>query len=69
MFADMVGCEDGDQRAGGLRELKKQITRETIADAAVQLALEKRPRHVTIEEIAHVAFISPLASVSELFLL
>ena len=43
----------------GLRALKKQMTRESIADAALQLALDKGLDHVTIEEIAQVAFISP----------
>ena len=39
--------------------MKKQITRETIADAARHLALENGLDHVTLEEIAHVAFVSP----------
>lgn len=43
----------------GLRELKKQITRQSIADAALQLTLEKGLDNVTIEEIARVAFVSP----------
>jgi AcrR family transcriptional regulator len=43
----------------GLRELKKQLTRESIADAALQLTLEKGLGDVTIEEIAQVAFVSP----------
>jgi len=43
----------------GLRELKKQITREAIADAARQLALGNGLDHVTLDEIAHVAFVSP----------
>ena len=57
MFAVMVTWPDGDQR--GLRELKKQITREAIADAARQLALGNGLDHVTLDEIAHVAFVSP----------
>jgi AcrR family transcriptional regulator len=43
----------------GLREIKKQMTRDSIADAALQLALDKGLDHVTIEEIARVAFVSP----------
>ncbi|MVA76541.1 TetR family transcriptional regulator [Auraticoccus sp. F435] len=43
----------------GLREIKKQLTRESIADAALQLALEKGLDNVTIEEIANLAFVSP----------
>lgn len=43
----------------GLRELKKQMTRESIADAALKLTLEKGLEHVTIDEIAQLAFISP----------
>jgi len=42
----------------GLRELKKQITREAIADAARQLALGNGLDHVTLDETAHVAFVS-----------
>ncbi len=43
----------------GLREIKKQMTRESIADAALHLALEKGLDDVTIEEIAQLAFVSP----------
>jgi AcrR family transcriptional regulator len=43
----------------GLRELKKQMTRESLADAALRLALDKGLDQVTIEEIAQVAFVSP----------
>jgi AcrR family transcriptional regulator len=43
----------------GLRERKKQLTRQAIADAALRLTLKKGLSHVTLEEIAEVAFISP----------
>lgn len=42
----------------GLRELKKQMTRETIAEAAFELAREKGP-DLTVEEIAAAALVSP----------
>jgi AcrR family transcriptional regulator len=43
----------------GLRSIKKRMTRDMIADAALQLTLEKGLEHVTSDEIAHVAFVSP----------
>ncbi|GAA4426035.1 TetR family transcriptional regulator [Georgenia halophila] len=43
----------------GLRELKKQMTRRTIANAALQLTLDKGLDGVTVEEIAQLAFVSP----------
>ena len=43
----------------GLREQKKQLTRESIANAALQLALDKGLDGMTIEEIAQKAFVSP----------
>jgi len=43
----------------GLRDLKKQITRRSIANAALQLAVKRGPEHVTLEEIAAQAFVSP----------
>lgn len=43
----------------GLRELKKLMTRETIADAALKLALENGMDNLTIDEIARLAFVSP----------
>lgn len=42
-----------------LRELKKRMTREVIANAALQLTMEKGLSNVTIEEIARDAFVSP----------
>ncbi len=43
----------------GLRELKKQMTREALADAALRLTVEKGLDNVTIEEIARAAIVSP----------
>lgn len=43
----------------GLRELKKRMTRETIAAASLRLADEKGVSRVTIEEIAQRAVVSP----------
>lgn len=43
----------------GLRELKRRMTRDSIADAALQLTLEHGLANLTIEEIARVAFVSP----------
>ncbi|WP_454851575.1 TetR/AcrR family transcriptional regulator [Promicromonospora soli] len=45
--------------AQGLRELKKQMTRDAIASAAFKLTLEKGLDHVTVEEISRVAIVSP----------
>jgi AcrR family transcriptional regulator len=44
---------------GGLRQLKKQHTRNAIATAALNLTMEKGLPKVTIEEIARMAFVSP----------
>ena len=46
-------------RGSGLRKLKKQMTRESIAEAAVRLVMDKGFDQVTIDEIAHEAFVSP----------
>ncbi|WP_146341320.1 TetR/AcrR family transcriptional regulator [Nesterenkonia sp. NBAIMH1] len=43
----------------GLREMKKQMTRKTIADAALKLTEERGLDEVTIDDIAREAFVSP----------
>ncbi len=43
----------------GLRELKKRMTRAKIADAALQLSLDRGFEQVTIDGIARQAFVSP----------
>ncbi|PRZ12459.1 TetR/AcrR family transcriptional regulator [Nesterenkonia sandarakina] len=48
-----------DDEPLGLRELKKQMTREAIAAAALKLTLDKGLSDVTIDEIAREAFVSP----------
>ena len=43
----------------GLRERKKQRTRATLIEAAVQLCLEQGYEHTTVEQISAVAEVSP----------
>lgn len=43
----------------GLRERKKQATREALRDAALRLALERGPDNVRVDDIADAAGVSP----------
>ncbi|MBM2615718.1 helix-turn-helix transcriptional regulator [Actinoplanes sp. LDG1-06] len=44
---------------GGLRERKKQATREALSAAALRLALERGPENVRVDDIAEAAGVSP----------
>ncbi|GAA1141197.1 TetR/AcrR family transcriptional regulator [Nesterenkonia lutea] len=48
-----------DDERVGLREIKKQMTRESIAAAALKLTLDRGLANVTIDDIAREAFVSP----------
>lgn len=43
----------------GLREQKKQATRQALREAALQLALERGPENVRVDDIADAAGVSP----------
>jgi AcrR family transcriptional regulator len=43
----------------GLREQKKQATREALQEAALRLALERGPDNVRVDDIAEAAGVSP----------
>ena len=43
----------------GLRERKKQATRQALRDAALRLALERGPDNVRVDDIADAAGVSP----------
>jgi len=46
-------------RRTGLREQKKQATREALREAALRLALERGPDHVRVDDIAEAAGVAP----------
>ncbi|MEV0237773.1 TetR family transcriptional regulator [Nonomuraea sp. NPDC050786] len=46
-------------RRTGLREQKKQATREALREAALRLALERGPESVRVDDIAEAAGVSP----------
>ncbi|WP_233221417.1 TetR/AcrR family transcriptional regulator [Streptomyces carminius] len=46
-------------RGSGLRERKKQATREALRAAALRLALERGPDNVRVDDIAQAAGVSP----------
>ncbi|WP_460396944.1 TetR/AcrR family transcriptional regulator [Actinophytocola sediminis] len=46
-------------RRPGLREQKKQATREALREAALRLALERGPENVRVDDIAEAAGVSP----------
>src|ERR671930_1848669 len=46
-------------RRSGLRERKKQATREALRVAALRLALERGPENVRVDDIAEAAGVSP----------
>ena len=46
-------------RRSGLRERKKQATREALRHAALHLALERGPENVRVDDIADAAGVSP----------
>ncbi|WP_019747299.1 TetR/AcrR family transcriptional regulator [Rhodococcus erythropolis] len=46
-------------RRTGLREQKKQATRQALCEAALRLALERGPHNVRVDDIAEAAGVSP----------
>lgn len=46
-------------RRTGLREQKKQATRQALREAALRLALERGPENVRVDDIAEAAGVSP----------
>jgi len=46
-------------RRTGVRERKKQVTREALREAALRLALERGPDNVRVDDIAEAAGVSP----------
>jgi AcrR family transcriptional regulator len=52
-------AESGDSAAPGLRERKKQRTRATLIDAAIELCERQGFEQTTVEQIAAIADVSP----------
>ncbi|GAA1945331.1 TetR/AcrR family transcriptional regulator [Kitasatospora viridis] len=59
MTTDQVDPATAAQAAGGLRERKKQATREALSWAALRLAVQRGVEDVRVEEIATAAGVSP----------
>lgn len=59
--ATLAPCDTGGVTAPypGLRERKKQATREALRAAALRLALERGPENVRVDDIADAAGVSP----------
>ncbi len=61
VFVHALFWDDGNvtTEPAGLRERKKQATRQALREAALRLALERGPDNVRVDDIAEVAGVSP----------
>lgn len=55
----MTTQRTGTTRRTGLRERKKDATRQALREAALQLAIERGPNNVRVDDIAEAAGVSP----------